>query len=75
VGALAASLFTGAVAPEVQEQASQSCASDPRPSLVFVAVTDVAGVLKIIADIGLFLFRPWARPLFAECLASWLRSS
>jgi hypothetical protein len=55
----------GSVPPGVQDAANQSFARNPRPFQFFLAIACSLGLLKIAAEIGLFLFKRWARPLFA----------
>jgi len=50
---------------EVQEAANRSFVRDPTPFRLFLGMACSLGVLKIAADIGLFFFKRWARPLFA----------
>jgi len=54
----------GSVPQELQDIANQTYAKDPRPFLLFLAVACSLGLLKIVAQIGLFSFKNWARPLF-----------
>jgi len=54
----------GSVPQELQGIANQTYAKDPRPFHLFLAIACSLGLLKIIAQIGLFLFKRWARPLF-----------
>jgi hypothetical protein len=53
------------VPTEIQAKANLSYARDPAPFRLFLAVACTLGALKIAAEIGLFFFRRWARPLFA----------
>jgi len=55
----------GSVPAGIQDAANQSFARDPRPFQFFLAVACSLGLLKIGAEIGLFLFKRWTRPLFA----------
>src|SRR5712691_9126221 len=63
--ALNLAFLAATVPPEVQDRANQSFARDARPFLLFLGIACSLGLLKIAAEVGLFWFKRWARPLFA----------
>lgn len=54
----------GSVPQGLQDTANGTYAKDPRPFHLFLAIACSLGLLKIVAQVALFMFKHWARPLF-----------